>query len=83
MILNNENEKILSRKDVSKLLGISQATLWRWSKNGILKPYYLGGRVYYKYDEIKEKGLGPCGVCKTLLFVPFHKKSARPSHLFE
>ena len=50
----NQYEKILSRKDVSQLLGISQATLWRWSKNGILKPYYLGGRVYYKYDEIKE-----------------------------
>ena len=54
MNLKNENEKILSRKDVSQLLGISQATPWRWSKNGILKPYYLGGRVYYKYDEIKE-----------------------------
>ena len=54
MNIKNENEKILSRKDVSQLLGISQATLWRWSKNGILKPYYLGGRVYYKYDEIKE-----------------------------
>lgn len=52
MKIIHEKEKLLSRREVSQILEISPATLWRWSNKGILTPYYLGGRVYFKYDDI-------------------------------
>ena len=54
MKFNNDKENLLSRKEASQLLKISFPTLYRWTKSGILTQYYLGGRVYYKYDEIMD-----------------------------
>ena len=49
-------EKVLylSRKEVSRLLGISYPTLNEWSKKGILKAYRIGNRVLYKSNEVDE-----------------------------
>jgi excisionase family DNA binding protein len=49
-----EKALYLSRKDVSKLLGISYPTLNEWSKKGILKAYRIGNRVLYKSNEVDE-----------------------------
>lgn len=46
------NSKLLTRKQVMELLSIGSATLDRWSKQGILKRYGIGGRVYFKEREI-------------------------------
>lgn len=45
----------LSKKETSKLLGVSIGTLDNWSKNGILKPIYIGNRVLYTRKAIDEK----------------------------
>ena len=51
----SEAEELLTRNETAKLLKISLSTLWHWSKDGRLKAYGLGNRVYYKKSEILEK----------------------------
>ena len=49
-------EKFLSPSEACRLFqpAISKVTLESWSRHGILKKYYFGNRVYYKYSEIIE-----------------------------
>ncbi|MCT6765871.1 helix-turn-helix domain-containing protein [Riemerella anatipestifer] len=44
----------LTRKEVCELLHIDYSTLNRWTKNGKLKAYGMGNRVYYKRSEVEE-----------------------------
>lgn len=45
-----ESERI-SKTDAEKTLGVTSATLWRWSKSGYLVPIKVGRRnVYLKSD---------------------------------
>ena len=46
-------EQYLTREEVSELLKISLSTIHNWTKRGILLPYQIGGRVYYKASEIE------------------------------
>lgn len=43
---------LLSRKETAALLKITLSTLWRWTRNGKLKSYYIGSRVYYLQNEV-------------------------------
>lgn len=43
----------LSRKDASKMLGVSLATLWKWAKDGYLKPVKIGTKVMYKRSDVE------------------------------
>ena len=59
---NNPNSKdkdvptnLLSRKEAAELLKISFPTLWRWTKYNTISSYRLGGKVYYKREEIMKK----------------------------
>ncbi len=45
---SKDDEKYLTRKDVSKILKKNLTTLWRWDKNNILKPNHIG--LYKKSD---------------------------------
>lgn len=47
-------EVLLSREETKDYLSITFPTLRKWSKDGTLKCYQLGGRVYYKLHEILE-----------------------------
>ena len=46
-------KKYLTREEVSKLLTICLSTIHNWTKKGILHPYQIGGRVYFKASEIE------------------------------
>jgi len=48
-----DGEKFLSSKQACTLLGVKYPSLWRWNKSGILKHIKTGGRVLYKYTDIK------------------------------
>ena len=48
------SEEYLTRKEVSKLLGVSLVTLNDWDKKGIIKPYRIGNLVRYKKREIED-----------------------------
>lgn len=46
-------EHYLTREEVSELLKISLSTIHNWTKRGIIHPYQIGGRVYYKARDIE------------------------------
>lgn len=53
--LQNRNDSIMTRQDVIDSLGITDGTLWRWEKEGILKRSgTFGKRVYYKKSDVYE-----------------------------
>jgi len=45
----------LSRKETSKILGVSTGTLNNWKKSGILEPLIIGKRVLYTRQAIDKK----------------------------
>lgn len=50
---NNENEsKLLSIKEVCKILKKSPSTIYRWQQLGMIKHYQVGRHTYYKEEEI-------------------------------
>lgn len=48
-----KRDTLLTRKETSEKLNISLVTLNEWSKQGIIQSYCIGGRVYYKENEIE------------------------------
>ena len=51
---NDETTNYLDRSEVANILKISISTLNNWVKQGKLKPYGIGGRVYFKLSEIDQ-----------------------------
>ncbi len=53
--INTPQEKeIVSRKEVAELFEISFVTLHDWVKNGILTPYKIQGRTFFKRSELMQ-----------------------------
>lgn len=50
--INESNEDLIDRKEAKKLLGISDPTLWRWEKEGKIQGYSIGGKRYFKKNEL-------------------------------
>jgi len=48
----NSRKKLLTRKETVEMLSISLTTLRAWTVQRIVKGYRLGGRIYYKENEI-------------------------------
>jgi len=48
-----DEETLLSRDQVCKLLGVSQTTLWRWNKEGYLVAKKLGSKTMYRKADVK------------------------------
>jgi predicted DNA-binding transcriptional regulator AlpA len=51
--IERKDEKVYSRKEVIEKFGICEATLWRWSKLGLIESKKIGNRVFYPESEIK------------------------------
>ena len=49
---SSADNDILTVEQVRNMLKITRATLNNWHKEGILTKRYVGGRVYYKADEV-------------------------------
>lgn len=47
-----DDEKYLTTPQVSDLLKVNKATLWRWNKSDYLKPVEIGGKRLYKQSDI-------------------------------
>ena len=47
-----EPDEFLTRKETAKFLKVSLVTLHHWSKQGIITPYKLGCRTYFKRNDI-------------------------------
>ena len=50
--VSNNDDDLLSRKEVAKIIGKSTDTVDNWSKAGILTPYKMGRSVYFKRGEV-------------------------------
>jgi hypothetical protein len=50
----NTGKELLTRKETSEYFDVSLVTIHDWSKSGILKPYKVGNRTYFKRSEIME-----------------------------
>ena len=46
-------KQYLTRKEVSELLKISLSTIHNWKVAGILQPYQIGGKIYFKASDIE------------------------------
>lgn len=53
LITDQNAETYPSREKVMEMLDVSQATLWRWAKNGYLVPLNVGGKRRYKMSDVK------------------------------
>lgn len=51
---NSENPEYITRKEVKNLLSVSFPTIHNWTNKGIIKPYYIGKKVYFKRSEIEK-----------------------------
>lgn len=43
----------LTRVEIAEMLKIDLSSVHNWTKKGILTSYQIGGRVYYKRNEIE------------------------------
>lgn len=48
-------DKYLTTNQVAAHLQVSRTTLWRWEKNGTLKPVVVGGVKRYTEKQINPK----------------------------
>lgn len=49
-----KDEKLITRMEVARLLGVTLPTVYDWTKKGIITAYRIGNRVRYKKDEIMQ-----------------------------
>lgn len=54
LTLNAGPDDLLTRKEVTKLLGLSLPTITRYTKTGLLKGYRIGMHIRYKRKEVLE-----------------------------
>lgn len=52
--MNKERSpELITRKEAKKMLNITtDCTMIKWEDKGFLKPYRIGGRIFYQRDEI-------------------------------
>lgn len=44
---------LIKAKEACSFLQVSKVTLFKWLKEGKIKGYYLGTRLYFKQDELE------------------------------
>jgi hypothetical protein len=54
LLNQKENENLLTREQVLKLLQINPTTLWNYQNKGKIKVYKFEGKSYFKRSEIME-----------------------------
>ena len=47
-------DRLITRDETAKLLGVSLVTLHSWIKSGILTAYRIGNKVRFKENEVYE-----------------------------
>ncbi len=52
-IADEKAETYPSREKVMEILDVSQATMWRWAKSGLLVPINVGGKRRYRMSDVK------------------------------
>lgn len=50
----NESEKLINKQQLRSRIPVSETTIWRWERDGILKPVHIAGRPFYRKADIDE-----------------------------
>ena len=50
-----EEKRLYTARELSRLLKVSQGTIWRWGREGELKTVKVGRLVRFEMPEVKEK----------------------------
>lgn len=45
-------DRLLSRAEVAEMCGVDVSTLWRWDRDGYLKPVKIGRAVRYHTSDV-------------------------------
>lgn len=56
-LLNNSSirkERMLSRQEAAQFLNIDLSTIYKWTKNGKIREYKTGKKVYYKLSDLED-----------------------------
>jgi excisionase family DNA binding protein len=53
LLTRQRTSNIIPRIELAKLLNVTLGTLYNWTKSGKIKSYGIGGKVFYKLDEIE------------------------------
>lgn len=48
-----DTETLLTPDEVASKYRISKVTLWRWAKDGLLKPVKMGRKSFYRQSDIE------------------------------
>ena len=51
---SKESSIWITRIQVSKMLGVSLVTVNDWANKGIIQPYKIANRIYFKRSEIEQ-----------------------------
>ncbi len=49
-----QTDRLMTRKEVAHLFGVSLVTIHHWTKKGLLKPYRMGTRIRFKESEVMQ-----------------------------
>lgn len=49
-----DNEKLYTASEVGEMLHVTSTTLYRWDKANYLKPTRIGGKRFYRGEDIKK-----------------------------
>lgn len=52
LVIPPAQEDLMSPKETAKFFGVDQSTIYLWRKRGFINSYSLGGRIYYKRNEL-------------------------------
>ena len=53
LLTRQRTSNIIPRIELAKLLNVTLGTLYNWTKSGKINSYGIGGKVFYKLDEIE------------------------------
>lgn len=49
-----DESELITRKEACEILNVTDVTIWKWAKQGKIKTYKIGNRIYLFRDEILE-----------------------------
>jgi hypothetical protein len=49
---NDALKEVMTRRETAELFSVSLVTLHDWCNSGIIKPYKVGNRTYFKRSEL-------------------------------
>lgn len=50
---NKEQQTLMTPDEVASKYRVSKVTLWRWDKEGLLKPIKMGRKSFYRQSDIE------------------------------